>query len=770
MRAIVRWAAADLRTHRGQAATLALATAGITAALLLSAALFQFAASPWERLFAETRGHHVWLRLDQNAAVHGLAELDGVREMSGPYRTLALTLQGSSRPASVDLREAGREDAVLGAARLLTGSRLSGGKKEIVLEQSTARALWVQPGDWLDVRTPGKPSPYRLRVVGIVATAETSFDDKRRGIGWASPATVSQYTDVTPVFHMAGLRLEDPRTVESVVRQVSASVEANHVKEVSNWREARNAAADDHRLLGLLLRVFGAGALLAAAAAVTGGVGGRVLGQLRDVSVLKAIGMTPAQTTVMFLLQHTALALAGVAAGTLAVRLVGPGVPGSIGEAMAHALALPGTIPAAAAVGAVTVVVIAAASAFAAWRAARVPPIPMARTARPAPRRMSRMARAALGRGVPPPLVLGWRGAVHRRRRFLARVARLALPIMMITVALSAVATLNSLSGDGGGSGRLSPTPSLNTAGTLDARALDGLAAHRDVRALYPAVEVPALLPAQSRSVTLRGLGTTELPYPFTVVEGRTPAAVHEAVAGQGLLDAAQIRIGAWVRLTVGATPHVLHVVGRTIEPQHAGLTISATLDTLRDDGTAKNAQPYALLLRPGADPDRVKGDLEAAFPSADFHRTPAPDGSTGSAGPISRVLGALVAVLALIAVAELAASVSSAVWVHSRELSALRAIGLTPRQLVGVVVTDCALTAGAAALLGTVVGVLVAGPLIDAQGAASGVGTGLALTPGPFPLLLTALGLVLASAALALVPAIRAERRSAPDPGLTPR
>ncbi|MEO3974727.1 FtsX-like permease family protein [Streptomyces sp. CAU 1734] len=762
MRAILRWAFADLRTHRGQAATLTLATAGITVAFLLSAALLQFAANPWQQLFTETRGSHVWLRLSDGADTRRLAKIDGVRSVSGPYATLSLTLGGESAAAGVEVRVT--EDHDPPGTRLLTGTGLSGAEGQLVLDHSTARQLWVRTGDLVSVA--GSELP--LRVVGVAATAEAGFaPGERPGIGWVSPATRSRYAESARPGRTAGLRLDDPADTDFVVQQTITAVGQGQVVALTTWKDARSAFADDNQLLGRLLRGFGVGALLAAAVAVTGGVGGRVLGQTRDISALKAIGMTPRQVAVMFFGQHTALALVGVAAGSLAVRALGVHVPGPIGEAVAHSTALPDSGGAYLAFGGATVAAIAAATAFAAWRASRVSPSPAARAARQAPRGMSRAARIALRRGVPPALVLGWRGAVHRRSRFAASVLRLAMPVVMITVALSTIATLDGL--DGGDRSRLTPEPPLTVRqeSGIDARGVQRVTDLPGVREVYPAAEVTALLPGQHGSVTLRGLGTRERPYSPVTVEGRAPSASHEAVAGQGVLDAIRAEVGQWIRLTVGDTAHILHIVGRSIEPEHDGLVVTTTLDTLRENGTARGPQAYAVLLRPGADPERVARSLTAVLPDAVVHRAPPP---IASAALVSRVLTGLIAVLALIAVAELAASVTTAVWHHARELPALRAVGLTPRQLTGVVVTHCAVTAVAAAAAGIALGVLLARPVIDLEGDRSGVGAGIALLPPGQSLLLTGAGLVAAAVALAVVPSLRAERRRTPDPATAVR
>ncbi|MFD7551161.1 FtsX-like permease family protein [Streptomyces sp. NPDC059816] len=770
MRALGRWALADLRTHRGRAATLTLATAGVMAALLLSAALLQFAASPWQQVFTQTRGNHVWLRLDSGADTRPLSDLPGVESVSGPYGTVPVTARSATARAALELRSV-RPDGPTGRERrFLSGRWLSGAPGEAVLDRATAEALWVRPGDDLRIRAAGAP-PGVLRVVGVMTSSEAGYTGdaraQRPGTAWTAAGTAARYAAGDAPGRTVGLRLADGTDTDFVVQQAVAVAGPEHVVRVSTWREARAAAAAEHRLSGRLLRGFGVGSLVAAALAVTGGVSGRVRGQVRDIAVLKVIGMTPRQVAVMFVAQHAALALVGVVLGGLLVRTVGSRVPGPLGEAVSYGVALPSSVPGAGAIGAVTVGVIAAATALSAWRAARVPPSPMARAARPRARRMSRSARRALRWGVPPHLVLGWRGATHRGARFTGSVVRLAVPIMMITVALAALSTLEALRSGSGG--RVNPAPPLTVRPGAAGPAPGQVARIADdsrVRAVYPAAEVTALIPGQTRSVTLRGLGTAAHAYPFVAVEGRAPRAPHEAVAGQGLLDATGTGVGDWVRLTVGGTPHILHVVGRSIEPEHNGQVITTTLDTLRAGGTAGAPQSYAVLLHPGADPDAVARSLRAALPGADVRRAPSAPAPTEL---VTGVLGGLIGVLGLIAVVELAGSVSAAARHHGRELPALRGLGLTPRQLVGVIVTHCAVTAVAATAVGIALGLLLARPLIDAEGHGSGVGAGIAVLPAVPWLALGAAGPVLMAVALALVPAVRAQRRRAPDPTAAP-
>jgi putative ABC transport system permease protein len=126
-------------------------------------------------------------------------------------------------------------------------------------------------------------------------------------------------------------------------------------------------------------------------------------------------------------------------------------------------------------------------------------------------------------------------------------------------------------------------------------------------------------------------------------------------------------------------------------------------------------------------------------------------------------VLG-LIGVLALIGIVELLTVIGGSVREGERDLLALKAVGLTPRQITAVTVTATACTALAAVLLGTALGLPLARWLIDAQGRSSGIGAGIAQGPSPLLLVLFGAAAVLGAAALAALPATRAAGRRLAD------
>jgi putative ABC transport system permease protein len=296
--------------------------------------------------------------------------------------------------------------------------------------------------------------------------------------------------------------------------------------------------------------------------------------------------------------------------------------------------------------------------------------------------------------------------------------------------------------------------------GDRDARAL--LERDPQVAAAYPGVKMAALMPDQRATIALRGLGTHRDPYPYSLAEGRPARGRDEAVAGQGLLDLLNVRVGDWVRMTVGDQPQILHIVGRSIEPENAGRVISTSLDTLRENDPGLGPTLYELRLRPGADPHRVAERLtEAGRGHLDVHTAPNPaDGLS----PLRGAVVGLIAVLALIGLIELLTAIGGTVREGERDMLALKAVGLSPRQITAITVTATACTALAAVVVGTALGTPLAHWLIDAQGRSSGIGAGIAEGPPAAFLLLLGASAVLGAAALAALPATRAARRRLAD------
>ncbi|MFF8883548.1 ABC transporter permease [Streptomyces flaveolus] len=753
MRAMARWARADLRGHRGEAMFLVLATIGIVSSLLLATALFAYATNPWQRLFARSHGAHIWLHTTASADTDRLAGLDGVDATAGPWPTESVMLTAHGARASAELRGTTALPSV--GRPLLTSGRWPGEADThgVVLESRLARALLAGPGDTLTLSGTARA----LTVLGVADSPEPRYSPGRRpGTVWARPEALR-----APDGQVTGLRLTDSDDTDYVVQRAVTMLGAGAVDEVSTWQEAQTQAQGDDRLLGQVLGLFGLAALVAACLAVHGAISARVRGHLGHIAILKAVGFTPAQVVGVFVLQHLAYALLGALVAVSLVHWLGSAVPGRLGEAVGIWQGLPDYATGMFAVPACAVLFIGATTALAAWRAGRIPPVPAPRLLPLAAAGLSAPARAALGRRLPPAVVLGVHQVIVRRSRSLATVARLSLPLLLIAVAMSAWSTIDGLRVHPERAG-VAAALTVHSEGPQDAATRSAL--HRDpgVAAVYPGVEVTALVPGQTATIALRGIGTRDTPYPYALADGRAPYGPGEAVAGQGLLDLLHVRVGDWVRVTVGDHPHVLHIVGRSIEPENAGRVISTSLEELRASEPGLRASLYKLRLRPGADADDVAERVsERAGGRVDVYPAPNP---VAGLSPLREVIAGLIAVLAFIGLVELLTSIGAQVREADRDLLALKAIGLSPRHITAISVTATTCVTLVAVSVALAAGLPLAHWLVDAQGRSTGVGAGLAQPPPAGCLIVFCLTAVSAAAVLSALPAARAVHRHRAD------
>lgn len=373
MRATLRWAHSDLRTHRGEALFLVLATAGIVVSLLLAAALFGYATNPWQRIFTQERGAHVWIHTGKSAQVAKLADVSGVESVAGPYPVASTTLASRGTRASVELRATPERPSV-SRPLLTSGHWLDPATPDgVVLESRLARALLAEPGDTLTL--PGKART--VTVLGVADSAEPRYrPGEQPGLVWALPSAVPH-----PTGKVIGLRLTDPDDTDYAVQRAVTVLGAGAIGEVSTWQQARAEAQGDNRLLGQVLGLFGLGALVAAGLAVHGAIATRIRGHLRDISVLKAIGFTPAQVVRVFLFQHIAYAVLGAVTAATLTQALGSRFPGRLGEALGVWQGLPAHTVALFAIPVAAILFIGATTGLAAWRAGRIPPVPVARPA-----------------------------------------------------------------------------------------------------------------------------------------------------------------------------------------------------------------------------------------------------------------------------------------------------------------------------------------------------------------------------------------------------
>jgi putative ABC transport system permease protein len=772
VRGAVRWVRTDLYAHRGQSALTVAVVAGVVAALVLAVMLLEGALNPWQQLFNRTKGADVLVYLAGGTPATPLDTIAGVTQVAPSYDYASATLQGAQK-SQVQLDGMTPQLPAMSAPLVVAGTWLRASQPDdVVIEASFAAAAGVGLNSEIVLDgVDGTMVP--MRVAGIADTADQGFYPQwPPGLIWALPGLVAKVEPTrSETTEVVGLRLADPSAAGTA--QVTQDVfnaynglyndlsEISPVERVTTRQQVMDSMASDERLLGELLALFGIIALIAAPCAIANVTSGRVLMQRRDLAMLKALGFTPGQVVRMLLAEQLTLGVAGTALGLAAAQIAASPAfihpAAGIGVTLAP---LPVAQSALVAAGAILTVLIA--TAIPAWRAGRVSPVAAVQPSPPGGH-LSQIARLSLLVRLPAALVLGARDALTRRLPAALTVAGVAIPLAMITTALAVWSTVGAFTSDPGRFGQAGAL-TVYTGGLSNAQTTALIAADHQVSASYPGAQFDTLLPGDNGTFIARAMGTSADPYPFQAVQGRMFSAMGEAVAGQGFLNLMHIRVGSWIDPTIDGVPVILRIVGRTIEPDNSGDVVDFGLDSLPAGASAPMF--YSLVLKPGVSATAARAALlRASGNRLDIQVAANP---AASLGVVRVVIVVAVVILVLIAMANLLTATDVGLRDHVHEAGILKAMGLTPRQVMATLVVSTTIVTAIGIVAGVAAGLAIAPRLINAQGQASGMGWGIAASLSPATIAAFIAAALAAAVAAALFLSARAAR--AQDPLLAAR
>jgi len=730
MRGTLRWARADLRARRGQALLTIGVVGGVVAALFLATMLLQGALNPWQQLFTRTHGADVLVYFQNGTDTRELDSLPGVQKVGQPYQAASATLEQGAVRSPVELSSMTPVPPTMSTPLIVAGTWLRSSEPDgAVLEASFAAAVHVGVGDQITIDGIDG-TEVSMRVIGIADTADQGFYPQwTPGLIWVQHGLLTKVEpQQSETEKVVGLRLDDnsalatSEVVQTIYNLYNGPAENSAVLRYSTWQQVQDSMASNDRLLGLLLALFGIIALVAAPCAIANVTAGRVLMQRQDIAMLKALGFTPGQVVRMLLAEQTLLGAAGAVLGLAAARIITSpefvrppdGTPVSLAPLSGSWVAL---------IGGGTVLTVAIATVIPAWRAGRVSPVA---AVQPSPPRghLSLIARLGLLVHLPAPLVLGARDSLTRRLPAVLTVVGLAIPMVMITIALTCWSTVDSFTRDPGRIG-LAAAVTVSQGGMDEKQTLALIGRDDQVLASYPSAEFDTLLPGVNGTFVARAMGYSWRPYPFEVVQGRMFHAANEAVAGQGFLDLMHIGVGAWISPTIDGVPVILHIVGRTIEPYNNGDVLDFGLDALTDAGSAPPQLAYSLVLKPGVAPATARANLlTASNDRLDVRLVANP---TSGLGVVRVVVVVAVVLLAVIGLASLLTATAVGLRDHLHEVGVLKAMGLTPRQVMATLVVNTTILTAIGVTSGMIAGLVIAPRLINMQGQTSGIGSGIA-------------------------------------------
>jgi len=737
--------------RRVQTVVMTLTTLLAVAASVLAAGLVAASSAPFQHAFDRLHGAHLTASFDPAkvtaAEVAATAHAAGVTAAAGPYRTVSLRPRttsvhapgrgGFSVPAGVDLPQitiAGRPDAGGAVDRLdITEGRWPNKVGEIVWADGEAP---IQVGDQLSF--PGAPSSPTLTVVGIARSIGQSAQ------AWVLPQqlTALQGPGVTSGYQML-YRFQHAATDKEIAGDravIAAAVPADGFEGSSSYLTIQLGAERTAATFAPFVIAFGVLGLVMSVLIIGIVVSGAVSSSTRRIGILKSIGFTPGQVARAYVAQALIPSVLGAALGVLLGNLAAIPVLREEGDAFGTGVsALAPWVSVFVPLSALALVAIAA--LLPALRAARLHTVDAIAVGRTPEAGRGRRARTVLGRlALPRAVSLGLGNAFARPARSVTIAVAVALGALGVTFGIGLASSLAGIQHglNQRDAGDVLVYTGIPMAGQPDPEAPGpgGKPTPTDESAVRAAIETQdgtrRYFTSGHAEVGVAGLtgaiavdtfeGDTSWAS-YQMIAGRWFSGLGEAVVPTGFLNAAGARIGDSITLTGGDHTAVVKIVGEVLDLSQDGqviITDAGSLAPLAPEVSVEGVG-YHIDVAPGTNVkayiDQLNKTLQPLHAQAELN--------TAEISSIVVAMDTLAGILTLLLVIVAGLGVLNTVVLDTRDrvhdLGVFKALGMSPRQTVAMVLTSVGAIGLIAGLVGVPAGILLHNWVLPRMGHAAG-------------------------------------------------
>jgi putative ABC transport system permease protein len=715
-----------------------------TASSVLGLTLVVDSHATFDHAFGAQRGAHVVATVDASRAtpaqLAATARLSQVSAAAGPFAEANVSATDSSPGLPVQalppLTLAGR--ATPGGAVddvTLQDGHWPQRTGQIVVESNTD-GFGAGIGDTITVTS--APGKRRLTVVGHATSVSRSAD------GWVVPAEIPALRSPgTPAITEMLYRFRSAGTAAAVSADTAAVTRAlprGAVTDTQSYLNVRAAQKNQVAVYTPFVVAFALIGLVMSVLIVANVVSGAVIAGYYRIGVLKSIGFTPGQVVAAYAGQVIVPAVGGCLGGVALGNLLAASVlhqtadvygVGQLGVPLwvnvAVPLAMCGLVALAAVLPALRAGRLSATQALAAGRAPR--------TGR------GYLAHRLLGRlALPRPMTIGLASPFARPGRMAATLAAVLLGVTAVTFAVGlvttlkrAVADLNLTKTEQVQVFRNGPDPlPLKRPGQAQRSSAQPLGVIGSALSSQPGT-AHYVLELDNQYVKVSGLVQ---PIPVTAFRGDAGwtgyamssghwyTGPDQAVVPKRLLTTLHANPGDTVKITgAGGRTIPVRIVGEVFDQEHNGLTMLTDWRTLTAATPGLTPDPmnaqYDVGLRPGTDPTayvRAFGPKLGSGYGVSINQS----GDAATAIALASTLTLLLAIAAGL-------GVLNTVVLHIRErvhdLGVLKAVGMTPRQTVAMVLCSVAGIGLLAGVLAVPAGIIVHRYVIPAMAGAAGLG-----------------------------------------------
>jgi putative ABC transport system permease protein len=758
--------------RRVQMAVIGLVLLVSTGSGVTGLALVMASRSPFDQAFAAQRGAHVTAVVDPARAtpaeLAATARLPQVSAVAGPFAETAISAELASAPVNSPGQTLG--------PLTLAGRSSPGGPVDDVTLQS---GHWVQrpgqvvlsstglaPGvtDGTRLKVTGRPGQAVLTVVGIATSVTGSAS------GWVAPGEIAALrAPGAPAGEQMLYRFRDAGTgaaVRADVAAVTAALPPGAVRATQSYLSAQAQEMSNAASFAPFLVAFGVLGLVMSVLIVANVISGAVVTGYRRIGVLKSIGFTPGQVSAAYVGQAMFPAAVGSVTGAvlgylLAAALLAKAASayrvGTLGVPLWAAAAVPLAMCGLTAIAAVLPAVRAGRlSAVQAIADGRAPSIGRGYTAH---RLLARL-------WLPRPVTIGLAAPF-------ARPARTAVTLAAVLFGATAVIFAAGL-----GSSLSHVVSGLSLTNTEQVQIQvgsggDEVVVNGHARASEPVPQALAAQPgtlhyvgesdeqvsaaglSQQISVTAFTGGAAWTGYPM--LRGHWYTGPGQADVPPDFLHETGTTIGDTVTIVFNGKQIPVRIAGEIFG---TGLVMITDSRTLASAGHPLALSQYDVGLRPGTSTAAYVRTLSTTLGPAD--RVSANNNTRG----LEIVLG-LISILTLLLTVAAGLGVLNTVVLQTRErtrdLGVFKAVGMTPRQAITMVICSVAVTGLAAGVIAIPAGVALHQYVLPRMATAAGTDlptSFLNVYSAPELTILALAGVVIAMAG-ALLPAGWAARTS---------
>ncbi|MFC8517011.1 ABC transporter permease [Streptomyces sp. NPDC057257] len=712
--------------RRVQTTVIAVACMMAVAAAVIAGSLIVATNAPFDHAFAKQHGAHLTAQFDpakvSTAALKETGRLDGVTASAGPYPTTTfneLTLVGRSGPHSdvddLDLR-AGRWAKKAGEIVLSASFLNSPLKIGSVMKASG------------DADSPG------LTVVGFALSSARTAD------AWATPGQVRALASKdSPVTSQMLYRFKSAGSKGQIAadrKLLSAAVPSGSLLATQSYLDTKHSADRGAAATIPFLVAFGVLGIVMSVIIVSSVISGAVGTGLRRIGILKAIGFTPREVVRAYVAQALIPAVAGIALGVvlgnvLAVPLLADTAQVYGGVSLSVTWWVDVVVPA------VALLIVTVAALVPALRAGRLRTVEAIAVGRAPRTGRGQWAHRTAGRlPLPRAVTYGLASPFTHPVRTAAMLLAVAFGTVAATFAVGLTSSLNAVGSAQDPQDRADVT--VVSGGAVQNRGPLSPGAARRAPSVDPA-KVGAAVKAQSGTASYYGMTRADVTVAgisgsveATLYQGDSRSGSYEMIAGHWITGAGQVvvptrflertgtRIGDTVRVTLGKDTESLRIVGEAFDTDNDGLSVHADMAGF----AGARPQVFQIQVKPGVSPADYAAKLAAVVRplGADVlaHESSQQDG-------MILVLDSIAVLLTLMLVSVAGLGVLNSVVLDTRErvhdLGVCKALGMSPRQTVSLVLSSVAGIGVLGGLIGVPLGFALHGYVLPVMGHAAGTG-----------------------------------------------